>query len=201
MFINRYSYELLWISAFTVTILVCCIQYAFKKVIFWSSNLCPRETWKISKDKSILKIFASKSFEVAISLAKVSFWNSNLWLWLPKYCYKMFNDCIWAKYEPFTVVAKLATAKLKMCILILFFLIQYFSNVKISIFRFSFCLFRLQKLIMTFFMTLSIIFSSSVILLVNSKAWVTIFRSIVVKCEASKTRHRNSSSSLFHYDV
>ena len=82
-----------------------------------------------------------------------------------------------------------------------FFLIQYFSNVKISIFRFSFCLFRLQKLIMTFFMTLSIIFSSSVILLVNSKAWVTIFRSIVVKCEASKTTMRHRNSNLHHFST
>ena len=176
-------------------------------MIFWSSNLCPRETWKISKDKSILKIFASKSFEVAISLAKVSFWNSNLWLWLPKYCYKMFNDCIWAKYEPFTVVAKLATAKLKMCILILFFLFNsfasnlYFSSFYRYLWFFAFFS-QIQKLIMTFFMTLSIIFLRQLFSRFGYKAWVTIFfRSIVVKCEASKTRHRNSSSSLFHYDV
>ena len=114
----------------------------------------------------------------------------------------MCNHCIWIKYEPFTVVAKLATAKLKMCILILFFSYSIFLQMLKSLFfRFSFCLFRLQKLIMTFFMTLSIIFLRQFILLVNSKAWVTIFRSIVVKCEASKTTIRHRNSNLHHFST
>jgi len=82
-----------------------------------------------------------------------------------------------------------------------FFLIQYFSNVKISIFSVFFLFISTSEIDHDVFHDSIHYFSSSVILLVNSKAWVTIFRSIVVKCEASKTTMRHRNSNLHHFST